>query len=68
MQFERDIIVGLQSLSTPFLDGVFKVMAFCFDYPLVIVLGLALLLAKRYREAILFLLLEGAGLGIQLPA
>lgn len=65
MPFERDIIVFLQSFSSSFLDGVFKVMAYCFDYPLVIVLGLILIIFKKYREAIYFLLLEGVCAGVQ---
>lgn len=65
MPFERDIIVFLQSLSTPFLDVVFKVMAYFFDYPLVIALGFILIIFKKYREAIYFLVLEGLGAGVQ---
>ena len=65
MSFERDIIIFLQSLSTPFIDGVFKVMAYFFDYPLVIALGLILFACKKYREGIYFLILEGAGLLVQ---
>lgn len=66
MGFERDIIIFLQSFSTPFLDGVFKVMAYFFDYPLVIALGVILLFTKRYRDLVYFLTLEGVGLGVQL--
>jgi len=66
MLFEKDIIIFLQSFSTPFLDGVFKVMAYFFDYPLVIALTLIFLLSKRIRECAYFLLMEGLGLGVQL--
>ena len=65
MQFERDIIVFLQRFSTPFIDGVFKVMAYCFDYPLVIVLGFVLFLCKKPRAAVCFLLMEGVGATVQ---
>lgn len=65
MIFERDIIVFLQSFRTPFLDGVFKVMSYFFDWPIVVVLGLILLLLKKYRSTIYFLILQGVGLLVQ---
>ena len=65
MPFERDIILFLQSFSTPFLDGVFKVMAYFFDYPLVIALGVLFFICKKPREGVCFLLLEGIGASVQ---
>ena len=61
MNFEKEIIVFLQSLRTPFLDGVFKVMSYFFNYPLVIVLGIVLFACKKWREGFFFLILEGVG-------
>ena len=61
MIFEKEIIIFLQSLRTPFLDGVFKVMAYFFDYPLVIALAIILFVCRKYKEGFFFLVLEGAG-------
>ena len=61
MNFEKEIIIFLQSLRTPFLDGVFKVMSYFFDYPLVIALGIILFACRRWKEGIYFLILEGLG-------
>lgn len=66
MKFEIEIIKGLQKLSSPFLDGVMRVVAYCFDYPLVIALFLILLIFKKKIESLLFLIIEGVGAGLQL--
>lgn len=65
MEFEVEIIKALQSASTPFLDWIFKVMAYCFDYPLVIGLAIILLAFRKYRETLLFLIIEGLGFAVQ---
>ena len=65
MIFERDIIVFLQSLSSSFLDGLMKVVAYIFDWPLVVALGIILLIFKKNKQALFFLILEGAGLLFQ---
>lgn len=65
MKFEIEIIKGLQSMSSPLLDGVMKVVAYFFDYPLVIALFLILLLCKKRIESLLFLIIEGIGAGLQ---
>jgi len=65
MIFEKEIITFLQSFRTPFLDGVFKVMAYFFDYPLVIVLAIILFAFKKWKQGVFFLVLEGLGFGIQ---
>ena len=66
MGFEKDIIVFLQKFSSPLLDGIFKVISYMFDYPLVIVVALLLLLFKKYKQMVYFLILEGVGLVSQL--
>lgn len=65
MEFEVNIIKALQSLSCPFLDAVMKIVAYLFDYPLVIGLFLILLLLKKHKESLLFLIIEGVSYGLQ---
>lgn len=65
MNFEKEIIIFLQSLRTPFLDGVFKVMSYFFDYPLVIALGIILFAFRKWKEGIFFLFLEAVGWATQ---
>lgn len=66
MLFERDIIVFLQSLSSPILDAIFKITAYCFDWPMVVIVSLVFLCSKRYKHALRFLILETSGLIVQL--
>lgn len=66
MLFERDIIIFLQSLSTAFLDAVFSIMAYFFDYPAVIAFAIVLLLLNKKSLALTFLILEGVATGIQI--
>jgi len=65
MKFEVDIIKALQSLSCPFLDVVMKIVAYMFDYPLVIGLFLILVMCKKRIAAFLFLIIEGVSYGLQ---
>ena len=65
MNFEVSIIKALQSLSCPVVDGIMKVLSFCFDYPLVIGLFIILILFKKKTEAGLFLIIEGISYGLQ---
>lgn len=65
MSFEKEIIIFLQNFSTPFLDGVFVVLSYFFDWTIVVALSFILLLFKRYKETIYFLILEGVGFGVQ---
>ena len=66
MSFERDIIIFLQNFQTPFLNGVFKIMAYFFDWPIVVFTALLLLIFKQYKSTAYFLTLQGAGCVVQL--
>lgn len=65
VNFEKEIIIFLQSLRTPFLDGVFKVVSYFFDYPLVIALGIILFACRKWKQGVFFLILEAVGWATQ---
>ena len=58
MQFEIQIIKWLQSFSTAFLDGFFKVTSYLFDYPAMILLALIFILFYKKEYGVYFLLVE----------